>query len=183
MTRCFGITALAAAVAVWLGGVPAVAAVPAWEGDGLRMEIESLPSEAVEAFFIGRGFAKERASEAAREGCIFRAAIGHGAAGRGPSPTEVDLREWEIRVGSERLRLRTREYWEALWRERGTAEDVRAAFRWSLFPTTQRFGPADHNWGMISFGLPPETRFDLMVRWHAGGAEHSRTLVGLVCAP
>ncbi len=152
------------------------------ERDGLKLEMQALGHDAVQAFFIGRGFSAQNARMIAHEGCFFRSAIGNGQKTAGDKEITIDLRRWRLTGKGGRGGLRVREDWQKIWVERGVAEDARTAFYWALFPTRQSYGPTDYNWGMLSFGLTPGTEFDLKLRWRFGAKEQLVTLKGLQCA-
>ncbi|MEO5338865.1 MAG: hypothetical protein H7841_18585, partial [Magnetospirillum sp. WYHS-4] len=71
--------------------------------------------------------------------------------------------------------------WEALWERRGLDTESRVAFRWSLFPTEQTFGAADHNWGYVAFGLPVGTPFAADLAWRKEGKTFTKRIEGLEC--
>lgn len=179
---------MAGVVVATAGSLPHAAAQDAnnvfrWTGDGLRLELAALSGEQVEAFFIGRGFEVAAAALIAAEGCVFRSDVGHLSDQPDATPVTVDLSTWQIIAGETEHTLRTRADWAPVWRQRNVEPGPRTAFKWALFPTRQTFGPGDYNWGMITFGRPPGTRFDLKIRWQMGQATHEAVLTGLECAP
>ncbi len=154
----------------------------AWTGDGLRLELAPLLSDQVRAFFIGRGFSAADAAFIAREGCMFRSAIGSAFDSAGAPMVVVPLDRWRAVRDGRREPLRTREQWTEIWKTRGADATARVAFHWALFPTRAEFAPTDYNWGMLAFGLPPGSRFDLEIRWRTGPTEFSKRLEKLECA-
>lgn len=151
--------------------------------DGLKLEMAPLEPDQVRAFFLARGFNAEDADLLVREACLFRSAIGNAFSTTDGSQVTVTLGAWRItpRSGGPR-QPRTREDWETLWKARGASEEAQVAFYWALFPTEQTFAPTDHNWGMITFGLPPATRFALDVHWQTGETSYSHRFEDLACA-
>ncbi len=152
------------------------------ERAGLKLEMQALRPDVVRAFFIGRGFSAAGALMIARQGCVFRSAIGNGAGAAGAPEIAIDLRRWRILAKGGAGAMRIREEWQKIWRERQIPENARTAFYWALFPTEQNYGPTDYNWGMLTFGLAPGERFDLVLRWEYGDKEQEMTLKGLQCA-
>ncbi len=152
------------------------------ERAGLRLEMQALAPDVVRAFFIGRGFSAAEALMIARRGCVFRSAIGNAAGAAGAPEIAIDLRRWRIPGKDGGSTMRIREEWQKIWRERQIPEKARTAFYWALFPTEQNYGPMDYNWGMLTFGLAPGERFDLVLRWEYGDREQEMTLKGLQCA-
>lgn len=152
------------------------------ERDGLKIELSPLEPDQVRAFFTARGFAPADADHIVATGCVFRSAIGSAFTKVGDPEVSAALAEWRItRAGEAQRPPRTREDWEAIWKQRGVGEEPATAFYWSLFPTEQTFSATDYNWGFLTFGLPPGTRFDLELRWGSAGKVHSARLEGLTC--
>ncbi len=152
-----------------------------WSGRGLRIELAPLGLDQVRAFFIGREFSAEDANHIAETGCIFRSAIGNaGETVEDPAIT-IALKKWRVIREGKTTGLKTREDWARHWQARGVAETPQIAFHWALFPTRQSHRPTDYNWGMISFNLPPGTRFDLELHWTRAGEEQMHRLENLEC--
>ena len=61
-------------------------------------------------------------------------------------------------------------------------EGHRVAFRWATFPTQQSFeAGGDYNWGMISFGLPPGSVFDLQLVWRQDNIVKTQWIKQIEC--
>ncbi len=168
-------------------GKPA-AASPAshvkWSGDGLRIELQSLSTDLVRAFFIGRGFPKTHTEFLAREACVFRSDIGHASKVTGSKPHQpvtIELKKWTITSGGKTHPLKTREVWKAFWEKRKINSSALVAFHWALIPTEQTYLPTDYNWGMLTFGEKPGTKFDLKIAWRQGDKARSHIFTGLIC--
>lgn len=153
-----------------------------WSGNGLRLEVQALTLDQTRAFFLGRGFDGTTADEIARTGCFFRSDMGNASGVSGDPVVELDLARWRVERGAGSHPPRLREDWRELWKTRGIAPAPRTAFHWALFPTRQSFSPGDYNWGMITMGLEPGSRFRLQVSWRRGGRAESTVLNGLECA-
>ena len=152
-----------------------------WSGEGLKIELQSMPLDLVRAFFLGRGFNREDADLIAKTGCIFRSAIGHAGSHTNDPQIVIELSKWQVTGKADKHHPRTRQAWSKIWKTRKVSENARAAFYWALFPTRQSYQASDYNWGMISFALPPGSQFDLKLHWLNGNKEHTKMLTGLEC--
>ncbi len=141
--------------------------------------VQRLPDQ-TRAFFLARGFPAGVADRIATA-CVFQTIVRNtGTPGDSPAVT-VRLGEWTVYGDGRPRPPRLKEQWLEEW---GTALATapRLAFRWATFPTVQTFEPrGDYNWGMISFGLPPGTRFDLDVVWHEDGSTRNARIEGIRC--
>ncbi|HHK75113.1 MAG TPA: hypothetical protein ENJ57_08100 [Rhizobiales bacterium] len=152
------------------------------ESKGLKLEMQRLSRQRVQAFFIGRGFSAAHALMIARQGCIFRSAIGNSGKMPEEPQIKIDLRQWQVMSKGKNKKMRVREQWQKIWEKENVSEEARTAFYWALFPTRQTYAPTDYNWGMLSFGLAPGARFDLVLRWTYGEKQQMTVLKGLQCA-
>lgn len=153
-----------------------------WNADGLRLETAALVHDQVRGFFIGRGFDERGIDVLLSEACLFRSAIGNSATAANAPDVHIDQSEWRVHVNGETRPIRRRLDWTAVWDRLGVGTEQRVAFKWALFPPRQTFKPNDYNWGMITMGLPPGTRFDLDVVWHVGDQKHVHRFAGMECA-
>lgn len=149
------------------------------EGLSLRL-VQRLPDQ-TRAFFVGRGFSSE-AAERIAQSCVFQTILRHPAEATFGGTLGIDLRDWQVQQAGRRQTLLLADSWDPVWAEMDEPESARIAFRWSLFPTEQGFEPGDYNWGMISFGLSPGSRFDLHLQWRLGDAKREGAIQGIVCA-
>ena len=157
------------------------AGVTKYSNHGLKLELATMPLDLVRAFFIGRGFAKTDADFIAQNGCIFRSAIGNsGVKPKDPLVT-VELAKWRIIDQQRQKSPRTREDWAKIWQDRSVSQNAKVAFHWALFPSQQTYQSTDYNWGMISFALPAQTKFDLEIHWLSGAQQHKTLFKGLEC--
>lgn len=169
-------------------GVDPEAGLPFWAWEDPPVEIrliQRLPDQ-TRGFFIARGFSSAAADRIARS-CVFQSIQRNRGSGPDAPVMEVDLTQWRILpaegpdVAPRALALK--EDWDQEWRAAGEPDRARVAFRWSLFPTRQTFRGGDYNWGMISFGVPPGSRFDLSLTWTLDGEPREAILRGVTCAP
>lgn len=149
-----------------------------WQGDGLKLETAPLPRDRVVAFMLARGFDSDTAGMIARQGCIFRSAIGSDDGGR----ASVTLSDWRVLVDGQQQEMRTRQKWAQVLEDRQADPGAAIALEWALFPTEQSFGPDDYNWGLLSFALPPGTRFDLAFSWVSGDIRYEQEFTDMECA-
>lgn len=141
---------------------------------------QRLPDQS-RAYFTGRGFEAADADIIATR-CVFQAVV-RNLANAGPA-MEVDLADWRvIEPGREPRPPYLERDWERLWTELKVPMPGRIAFRWSLFPTVQRFEPGDWNMGMVTMDLPPQSEFDLFAVWRRGDKFEQVRFPGLRCAP
>ncbi|VAV91548.1 hypothetical protein MNBD_ALPHA08-923 [hydrothermal vent metagenome] len=152
-----------------------------WAGNGLQLEIAPLATDVVTAFFIGRDFSSKDARHVAETGCVFRSAIGNEGKSEKDAGIEIDLTKWRVIVDGRETPPMTRQVWADVWKKREVGETPAIAFHWALFPTRQQYNPTDYNWGLLTFALPPKTRFDLRVVWAQGSEIRKTTLENLEC--
>jgi hypothetical protein len=154
----------------------------AWEDGALEIRLVQRLPDQTRAFFIGRGFSSAAADRVARS-CVFQAIMRNLAQGGQTPVLGIDLTDWRLDAGAGVRALVSKDVWDAEWVAAGESEAARIAFRWSLFPTTQELRGGDYNWGMISLGVPPGTRLDLMLSWTIDAEPRGAVLRGLTCAP
>ena len=152
-----------------------------WSGKGLRLELAPLSLDLVRAFFIGRDFSAADADYIAKAGCIFRSAIGNSGKTNSDPKISIQLKKWRIIQADQHKPPMTREDWADVWKKRGVDQSPAIAFHWALYPTEQQYSPTDYNWGLISFAMPPGTKFDLEVTWLMSGKRQQKLLKNLEC--
>ncbi|WP_260292059.1 hypothetical protein [Sedimenticola hydrogenitrophicus] len=150
-----------------------------WRGDGVSFSFNQRLPDQSRAYFQGRGFRPGEAERVALA-CVFQAVVHNDA----DAPIELDLSGWRVipARGSPRP-LRLEADWQQEWRRLQVAQPARVAFRWSLFPTRQRFQPGDWNMGMVTFNLAPGASFDLEVDWRQANIARHLRFAGMRCAP
>jgi hypothetical protein len=151
-----------------------------WQGEGAAFTFNQRLPDQTRAFFQGRGFTPQQAEPLARD-CVFQAIIRNGA--EAAAAMTLNLAEWRVHpAGGSAQPLKLEAQWQEEWERTGVSQPARIAFRWALFPTTQRFAPGDWNMGMITLGLPPGSRFDLEVVWHRAEQEQRQRFPAMQCA-
>ena len=142
--------------------------------------IQRLPDQ-TRAFFQARGFSSDIANNIATQ-CVLQT-IGKNTS-KAPKSKSItyDLHEWKIYINAKAQSIKFKELWDKEWAEGIVTKASRIAFRWATFPTQQSFDPGgDFNWGMISFGLPPGSTFDLEVLWKHNNQTHSQWIKQIEC--
>lgn len=182
-------------IALLLGAAPALAAtvhtgtdeqarLPYWEaktrGASVRL-VQRLPDQ-TRGFFMARGFSA-RDAELIAQSCVFQTVFANLAGGKDDGNLYYDLDQWQVVSNNRKQKMKTRERWEPVWRERGVSQPVWLAFKWALLPTRQLYRPGDYNWGMSIFDLRPGSRFDLVLSWQQSGKIHETVIPNMQCAP
>lgn len=144
--------------------------------------IQRLPDQ-TRGFFLGRGFSSAIANDIATQ-CVLQA-IGKNTSGTQDKADSIsyDLNHWSLSVDGKNKSIKLKEQWESEWSTRtDISMAAKIAFRWATFPTQQEFEPGgDFNWGMISFGLPPGSAFDLQVVWKQNDEVQSHWIKNIQC--
>lgn len=180
--RLLAVFALLLATPAWSQDLPDPLPIKRWSEGNLRVELQAQLHDQVRAFFLARGFTPQQAEQIARTGCVFRSDIGHASTDKAHPPVVIDLAEWSSRSAAGEAPIKRRIDWDKEWEAAGVTTGPRVAFRWALAPDAQTFEPGDYNWGMVTFALPPATRFDLHLRWREGDEEKTATITDLECA-
>ncbi len=141
--------------------------------------IQRLPDQ-TRAFFMARGFPTDIADDLGKS-CIFQTIIRNTDKTDG-HPLTVNLKDWTLNHSGQIQPLKLKESWDQSWPDTQISKSARLAFRWGTFPTKQTFRAGDYNWGMISFGLLPGTRFDLQLVWQVEEKKYSAQIDKLICA-
>ena len=167
-----------------LTGTDDVAQLPFWEWRSQTISVrlvQRLPDQS-RAYFTARGFSKEHA-EMIAQSCVFQTIYKNTARSGSKHFIEYDLSEWKIITGEKKYNLKMREQWMQQWEKLGVSTKAKVAFKWSLLPTQQSYKAQDYNWGMTLYGLPPASKFDLLMVWTENGVEKSVLMKNLQCAP
>lgn len=151
-----------------------------WQVDtrGIQVRLTQISPDQARAFYQARGFTPDQAEDYASR-CVFMTVVRN----IGTLPIEHRLADWRVATGDGPARaLRSKAEWDAAWVDRGVPEPARIAFAWAQFPATQTFHAGDWNQGMTAYPLARGSRFNLIVSWRAGDAEHETTLENVRCA-
>ncbi|MDO9225973.1 MAG: hypothetical protein Q8M09_13245 [Pseudomonadota bacterium] len=168
------------AIAAQAGKVDPDTGAATWEtqADGVTLSLTQIFPDPARAFYLNRGFPAE-AVERYATACVYMTVLRNDAA---PGELSFRLADWSVQsAGSERPPLAV-EDWMAQWRALGLTEAAQIAFRWAQFPPQQEYAVGEWNQGMLSTGLPPGSRFDLIARWTVAGKTFEGKLENVVCA-
>lgn len=149
----------------------------------LQLElIQRLPDQ-TRAFLLGRGFPHDISDKLAHS-CVFQTILRNTDKidNIHSSALTVSLKDWQINQAGVIQSLKLKESWDQSWADNIVSPAARLAFRWATFPTTQTFQAGDYNWGMIIFGPPPGTQFDLQIIWTEDDKKYSAEIKKLSCA-
>ncbi len=149
-----------------------------WQGEGASLKVAGRLPAQTRAFFLGRGFPDGAARQFA-ESCVLALTLRNKVRGS----LRYRLADWRVRVDGEVRKIPRESAWDDLWREMGISRGARAAFDWALFPPSATFAGDDWVMGMLSVGLEPGHRFDLVARWARDGDRERAVLKGLRCPP
>ncbi len=159
---------------------------------GLELQLVQRLPDQTRGFFQGRGFTKQQADEIATQ-CVFQTIVKNTGLQKTGEPISISLKTWRISLTNPARKhnlvqgIKLKEDWAEEWlaiqdKEKQVKQSARIAFKWATFPSEQTFEPGgDYNWGMISFGLPPGTTFDLLIVWQVGRQSHERWIKNIQC--
>ena len=158
--------------------------------DNFELKIAQLLPDQTRAFYIARGFSKNIAEDIATN-CMMQTIAKNTTSKQSENAITIHLKEWQIKIKNhseantqENLQhIKLKETWDDEWKEDSVTPAARIAFRWATFPTEQTYEPnGDYNWGTTSFGLSPNSIFDLNVVWHQGGETKNAWIKNISCA-
>ena len=151
-----------------------------WEtrAHGATLRLTQILPDQARAFYLNRGFPAE-AAERFATACVFMTVLRNDGA---PGEVAFRLADWRVVVAGGERPPRQVEEWMAVWQSLGLSEPARIAFRWAQFPPEQEYAPGEWNQGMLSTGLAPDARFDLVARWSVAGKTYEGKLENVRCA-
>lgn len=151
-----------------------------WESQahGVTLLLSQIAPDPARAFYLNRGFTPE-ATELYATACVFMTVLRNDAA---PGELSFRLTDWRVHSAGRTHPPKSVEEWMAQWRTLGLPEAAQIAFRWAQFPPEQEYAVGEWNQGMLTTGLPPGSRFDLVARWTVAGKAFEGKLENVVCA-
>ncbi|MFK5913731.1 MAG: hypothetical protein QM484_05085 [Woeseiaceae bacterium] len=152
-----------------------------WElhAHGVHFSLTQILVEQAQAFYINRGFTLKQITPYSSS-CIYMAVLRNDTA---PGTIHFIRDNWSILVDEKPHLLISVNEWVQRFTTKNIKKSALIAFRWAQFPVEQEYEPGgDWNQGMLSVGLPPESKFDVIARWDIDGKVNEITLQGIQCA-
>ncbi len=151
-----------------------------WEvySNGANFLMRQIPQDQLKAFYISRGFSLAQI-EPYTSSCVFMTVLRNDSVAAGLHFKRDNLK---ITKAGKSHPLVSVEEWLQRLSKVTDKKPLLIAFRWAQFPIDQVFEPGgDWNQGMISVGLPPESKFDAEVKWEVKGKPVTIKLEGVEC--
>ncbi len=145
---------------------------------GVTLSLTQIPPDPARAFYLNRGFPPQ-AVERYATACVFTTVLRNDAA---PGELSFRLDDWSVQSEGRTQPPTSVAAWMDQWRALGLTEAAQIAFRWAQFPPEQEYAVGEWNQGMLTTGLPPGSRFDLIARWTVAGKTFEGKLENVVCA-
>lgn len=146
--------------------------------DNVNFTIRQIPTPAVKAFYIGRGFSVEQIKPYS-DTCVYTTTLRNDKTDK-----EIHyLREdWYASVNKKQHPVKTNDYWKKQFDKSKISPASWIAFRLSQMPEEQVYG-ANGGWnqGILSVNVPHGTTFDLSITWDEKGKQNELTLQGVKC--
>ena len=151
-----------------------------WEthAHGVALSLTQILPDQARAFYLNRGFPAE-AVERYATACVYMTVLRNDAA---PGELSFRLSDWRVQSEGQLRPPQSVEDWMVQWRARGLTQAAQIAFRWAQFPPEQEYAVGEWNQGMLTTGLPPGSKFNLIARWSVAGKIFEGTLENVVCA-
>lgn len=151
-----------------------------WEkqGDGVTLSLTQILPDQARAFYLNRGFPPD-AVERYATACVYMTVLRNDA---GPGELSFRLADWRVQSEGQSRPPESVEDWMAQWRTLGLTQAAQIAFRWAQFPPEQEYAVGEWNQGMLTTGLPPGSKFNLIARWSVAGKSFEGKLENVVCA-
>ena len=146
---------------------------------GVTFSLTQILPDQSRAFYINRGFTLEQIEPFA-QACVYMTVLRNDDA---PDVIRYSLEDWSI-VSQEGTRQPVRiDEWMNRLQATGAGKSAMIAFRWAQFPPRQEYEPGgDWNQGMLTTGLPPGSKFDVVARWQLQGKTYENVLTEVRCA-
>jgi len=138
--------------------------IETWEihQQGVALSLTQILPDQARAFYINRGFAAEAVEDYATS-CVYMTVLRNDSA---PSSVHFRLAGWSVASDDDTHPPLSVERWLERLATFQPSKSALLAFRWAQFPPEQTYQPGgDWNQGMLTMGLAPGVRFDLIARW------------------
>lgn len=155
--------------------------IKTWETatDGVFLSLTQILPDQARAFYVNRGFPLEATEEYATS-CVYMTVLRNDTA---KGVIRFRLADWSVSVAGEERSLVSVSDWLEKLHAYNLNQSALVAFRWAQFPPEQEYQPGgDWNQGMLSAGLPPGARFDLIARWTTANQTFEGVLRDVECA-
>ena len=155
--------------------------IETWEAtaQGVTFSLTQILPDQARAFYINRGFSAE-AAEIYATSCVYMTVLRNDTA---PGVVSFRTADWSVVVDGKPRSLISIETWLERLKAFEPEKPAMIAFRWAQFPPEQEYEPGgDWNQGMLTTGLPPGARFDLVARWSVDGKSYEGVLKDVECA-
>jgi hypothetical protein len=151
-----------------------------WETQvhGVALSLTQILPDQARAFYLNRGFPPD-AVERYATACVYMTVLRNDAA---PGELSFSLADWRVHSEGQSRPPRSVEDWMTQWRALGLTQAAQIAFRWAQFPPEQEYAVGEWNQGMLTTGLAPGSKFNLIARWSVAGKSFEGTLENVVCA-
>lgn len=146
---------------------------------GVHFSLTQILPEQAQAFYVNRGFTLNQI-EPYTSSCVYMAVLRNDEA---PGTIHYISNTWRVLIDGKPHPLVSVDKWVQRLKANNIKKSALVAFRWAQFPPEQEYEPGgDWNQGMLSVGLPPASRFDIVARWDINGKAYESKLQGVQCA-
>ena len=158
-----------------------VTGIATWEinAHGAHLSLTQILPEQAQAFYLNRGFTLKQI-ESYTSSCVYMTVLRNNNA---PGTIHFISNKWTVLIDGKPHKLQSVDNWVQRLSNKNTKKSALIAFRWAQFPPEQNYEPGgDWNQGMLSIGLPPDSKFDLIARWDINSNPYEIKLQGVRCA-
>ncbi|MDF1875071.1 hypothetical protein JHD48_04915 [Sulfurimonas sp. SAG-AH-194-I05] len=146
--------------------------------DNVNFTIREIPTPAVQAFYIARGFSKEQI-KAYSDTCVYTTTLRNDHTNQ---EIHYIRKDWSVKYHNKNLPIQSNNYWKEHFKKYKITPASWIGFRLSQMPEEQTYG-ANGGWnqGILSVNVPHGNSFDLTITWDIKGKKNALTLKGISC--